>query len=323
MKTTRSGVVWATAALLLGLAAPASAAPNRVFVSGHGVDAAGCGAPTTPCRSLQFAHDTIAADGEIDILDPAGYGAVTILKAVSIVNDGVGTAGVQTTDDAAITIAAGTGAAVYLRGLNVDGLGAGHDGVRFISGGVLTIVNCTFRHFEHDGVHLAPVTDAGAAPQFVLVGDLLADNDIGFLYERRDSPATAAKITLSQVVATSNRIGVGIDVSSGTKSVAVAISDSTLSHNARDGLLVEGAAALANGAVVVVDGTHMDHNLFGLELTGVAVAHLSRSVMTLNFDGLVASGVVSPGAVFSNGDNRLEANTNSDIVGVISAEGLH
>ena len=64
---------------------------NRAWVSGHGVDAAGCGAPTAPCRSLQYVHDNVVvAGGEIDILDPGGYGAISITKAISIVNDGVG-----------------------------------------------------------------------------------------------------------------------------------------------------------------------------------------------------------------------------------------
>src|SRR5450432_1716020 len=110
----------ATAALLTAVG-PAGAAPNRVWVSGHGVDQAGCGAPVSPCRSLQFAHDAAAAGGEIDILDPAGYGAINITKAISIVNDGVGTAGVQASGGAAITISAGTSDSIYLRGLNVDG----------------------------------------------------------------------------------------------------------------------------------------------------------------------------------------------------------
>src|SRR5580698_9504359 len=111
------------AAAICGLmTAPAHAVglATRVWVSGHGADAAGCGTPDSPCRSLQYAHDSaVVAGGEIDILDPAGYGAVTITKAVSIVNDGVGTAGVQSAAGDAITINAGSLDAVYLKGLNI------------------------------------------------------------------------------------------------------------------------------------------------------------------------------------------------------------
>src|SRR5450432_4127889 len=69
---------------LVLVATPALAASTRIWVSGHGVDQVGCGAPVSPCRSLQFAHDNVATGGEVDILDPAGYGAVIITKAISI-----------------------------------------------------------------------------------------------------------------------------------------------------------------------------------------------------------------------------------------------
>ncbi|WP_158818603.1 hypothetical protein [Methylocapsa sp. S129] len=88
-------IVAMIAGMCLGASSAWAQSLNRAWVSGHGADAAGCGAPASPCRSLQYVHDNIiAAGGEIDILDPAGYGAITITKALSIVNDGVGTAGV-------------------------------------------------------------------------------------------------------------------------------------------------------------------------------------------------------------------------------------
>jgi hypothetical protein len=47
---------------------------SRAWVSGKGNDVAGCGAVTAPCRTPQYAFTNIvAAGGEIDILDPAGY----------------------------------------------------------------------------------------------------------------------------------------------------------------------------------------------------------------------------------------------------------
>ena len=62
-------------------AAPAQA--QRVFVSATGSDGNPCSF-ASPCRTFQHAHDVASANGEIDVLDPAGYGAVTITKAISI-----------------------------------------------------------------------------------------------------------------------------------------------------------------------------------------------------------------------------------------------
>src|SRR5579872_4923147 len=146
----RSSLTTATlTAVFLSFSAAQANAITRAWVSGHGADVSGCGAPTNPCRSLQYVvTNIIAAGGEIDVLDPAGYGPVTIPFALSIVNDGVGTAGVQqsTTGDA-IDINAGPNDTIYLRGLNIDGLGVAANGVSFNSGGELDIVNCVVRHF--------------------------------------------------------------------------------------------------------------------------------------------------------------------------------
>ena len=150
----------ALAAISFGLAVGAAAAApsaNRAWVSGHGVDQAGCGAPASPCRSFQYAHDNIVAGGgEIDVLDPAGYGAITITKALSIVNDGVGTAGVQqgTANQDAITVQAGANDRVLLRGLTIEGLGVAKDGVTLTSASVLDIQNCVVRGFTHNGLNL-------------------------------------------------------------------------------------------------------------------------------------------------------------------------
>src|ERR1700731_3788240 len=66
----------AGALLALGLsAAPAQAGPNRTWVSGRGTDAGGCPV-TAPCRTFAFALTQTAAGGQIDVLDPAGYGTV-------------------------------------------------------------------------------------------------------------------------------------------------------------------------------------------------------------------------------------------------------
>ena len=82
------------AALLAAFMSPAHAQQARSFVSGLGSDtnAPNCTRPA-PCRTFQVAHDNPLAAGEITVLDAGSYGAVTINRAISIVNDGVGEAG--------------------------------------------------------------------------------------------------------------------------------------------------------------------------------------------------------------------------------------
>src|SRR5262249_47962717 len=102
----------------------------------------------TPCKTFQRAHDATLANGEITVLDPGGYGALTINKTISIINDGVGEAGVLVSGGAtAITIAAGPNDAISLRGLTIKGIGfGGGNGIRFTSGKSLNVEGCAIRN---------------------------------------------------------------------------------------------------------------------------------------------------------------------------------
>src|ERR1700740_2887753 len=60
---------------------------QRLFVSATGLDGNPC-TFASPCRTFQHAHDVTGANGEIDVLDPAGYGSLTITKGISIQGHG-------------------------------------------------------------------------------------------------------------------------------------------------------------------------------------------------------------------------------------------
>ena len=149
----------AGALLAFGLsAAPAQAGPNRTWVSGHGTDSGTC-ALAAPCRTFAFAITQTAAGGEIDVLDPVGYGAATITKAISIVNDGVGVAAIGASSGNAITINAGASDSVHLRGLTIEGTGGATTGILFNSGVNLAIENCVIQHLA-DGIVITPSTSS-------------------------------------------------------------------------------------------------------------------------------------------------------------------
>src|ERR1700688_2150375 len=74
-------------------AIPAAAQATRTWVSGVGDDVTPC-SRTAPCKTFPGAIVKTAAGGEIDVLDPGGFGAVTITKAITIASEGVGEAGI-------------------------------------------------------------------------------------------------------------------------------------------------------------------------------------------------------------------------------------
>src|SRR5436190_4983864 len=71
-------------------AAVADAQATRTWVSGVGDDVNPC-SRTAPCKTFAGAISKTAEGGEIDPLDPAGYGTVTISKAMTI-DGGTGSA---------------------------------------------------------------------------------------------------------------------------------------------------------------------------------------------------------------------------------------
>src|SRR5512147_662560 len=164
-----------TPAALLGLhVAPVQAQLSRTFVlAAIGNDANNCDRPT-PCRTFQAAHNKTNSDGEITVLDPGGYGGLTITKSISIVNDGVGEASILVSGGTTgITINGGSSAYVNLRGITIQGIGfGGGAGLRFNSGFSLTMENCVVRNHTGGGIEFAP----NASSNLSLSDTLVADN---------------------------------------------------------------------------------------------------------------------------------------------------
>src|SRR5215469_16668411 len=110
----------AAMAVLLAGASLAQAQATRTWVSGVGDDANPC-SRTAPCKTFAGAISKTAVGGEIDVLDPGGFGALTITKSISI-EANVLVAGVLVSGTNGFVIAAGGNDTVVIRGLTFEGL---------------------------------------------------------------------------------------------------------------------------------------------------------------------------------------------------------
>jgi hypothetical protein len=129
--------------LIAGLATVAEAQATRTWVSGVGDDVNPC-SRTAPCKTFAGAISKTATGGEISVLDPGGYGAVTITKGITINGDGT-LAGILNASSTGVIINITTNpstSTVYLRNLSINGAQSGLDGVRLVSGGTLVVENC-------------------------------------------------------------------------------------------------------------------------------------------------------------------------------------
>src|SRR5437762_13183355 len=127
----------------------AQAQATRTWVSGVGDDANPC-SRTAPCKTFAGAISKTAVAGEIDTLDPGGFGAVTITKSMTI--DGTsGLAGVLVSGGNGLVINA-SGAVVILRNLDINGVGTGGSGTYIVAAGDVRIENCKIYGFSSRGI---------------------------------------------------------------------------------------------------------------------------------------------------------------------------
>jgi Right handed beta helix region len=280
--------------LVIGLnATPAQALNTRSFISALGSDANPC-TRSAPCRTLAFALTETSAKGEINILDPADYGTVTIDKSISIVNDVVGSAGILVpSGGTGITIDAGAADVIHLRGLTIEGAGVGSHGIVFNTGGFLTIENCVVRNLTSSGINLIP----SANSTFSISNTYVADIGHGF-------GSSGILVTPNGAGETYNNGGNGIIISGSlsTGSVKATVADSVAAHNGGDGF-----AAFSNGAtteVTIVRSTAA-HNAGGAHAQGSgATLSLAQSTMTGNV--IAPWAATSSGVMKSYGDNYLD-----------------
>jgi hypothetical protein len=235
--------------IVTALASMPAHAQVRTFVASFGADTNPC-TVTAPCRSFQHAHDTAPANSEIEVVDPAGYGPLTINHGISI--QGHGFAGITQTSPSgvAITINVITADPVTLNGLLIDGGGTGSNGIRIDSGSSVQILNSVVRHFAA-GIFNATSTSGSD----LLVEDTVASDNVGTGIVVNPSGGTV-KATLNRITANHNKFGVV------TTSSNVTIANSVMSNNSNSGLesATGGIAWLAknvisgNGTGVLVSG---------------------------------------------------------------------
>jgi hypothetical protein len=292
----------AGALLACGLAAaPAQAGPNRTFVSGTGTDSGTC-TRTAPCRTFAFALSVTTAGGEIDVLDPAGYGTVTINQAISIVNDGVGTAGITAGSGLnGVTINAGASDSVHLRGLTIVGPGTtGSNGIQFNTGGNLEIENCVIRNFQGGIVILASTSSSFS------VSNTIASNNAGGIGVEPFGSAVVTGV-LSHVIADDNNAGISVAGTFTTgASLNVTVADSETSNNA-SGTGISGISALGAAPVsVLIRHVVVRNNNSGLDAEANSTLRVDHSVVTGNGTAAETSG---SGVIFTYGNNDSNGNT--------------
>jgi hypothetical protein len=315
--------------LLAGIAAisfhgVASAQATRTWVSGVGNDANPC-SRTAPCKTFAGAISKTAAGGEIDVLDPGGFGAVTITKALTINGYGEG-GGILNSGTNGIIVNCTTNPTtdvVVLRNLSIQGGGApgatsGTNGIKFLAGAALHLENVTISAQNAVspngyGVWINPT--AGNVQVFmdhVAIVDNGNGTTGGGIYLQPMNPATATlQISNSQIADNQGFAGLRVD-SGGFANVVF----SSITGNAQHGAVVVSSANPADIAIqnsmISGNGVSPANNGAGVQSQGtVASARIANSTVTDNEHGLRAQ---SSGILVSYGNNMVFGNTTDGAV---------
>ncbi|HYJ82898.1 MAG TPA: hypothetical protein VEW26_08675 [Allosphingosinicella sp.] len=308
-------VALATAGMTVGYATPAAAQATRTWVSGVGDDVNPC-SRTAPCKTFAGAISKTAAGGEINCLDPGGFGAVSITKSMTIscpyTEGGALAGGNGITVNDSLSGSPNT-AVVVIRGLDIFGVNPPTNGVRFISGAALHIEDTVIRRFNAAnsfGVSFAP---SGSSRLYInntrITQNGTTASGGGILIQPTGTGVARATIANTQVQ-DNGRIGVSIQMGS-TTGVGnnVSIDGSLISGTVAG----DGIAAVSGGTAVnvMLTNSHVGYNALNgvIGSGGGVVMRVGNTTITGNAF-TAGFGVVAAGGslIHSYNDNRVNAN---------------
>jgi hypothetical protein len=289
-------------------AAPAHAQATRTWVSGVGDDVNPC-SRTAPCKTYAGAISKTATNGEINCLDPGGFGALTITKSISVVCDYT-EGGVLSANVNGFIVNAPAGSIVTLKGQDVECIGTGINGIEMINVGVTLHVHktqirsCRASGGNGNGILIAPSSGVGK----VLVADsYITDNggtnsNAGILI--KPTAGASANVSVVRVHLEANTNGIFMDGSGGAGLSNLAVNKSNLSGSTGSGIAVASSGGVFKA---VVTDTLMTLN------AGVGAA-VSGSSATLLLGSNTISGNVTGvsnlgGTLQSFKNNQIGANT--------------
>lgn len=240
MKTTNRSLQMIIASLTLMLCAGiAQAQATRTWVSGVGDDANPC-SRTAPCKTFAGAISKTAAGGEINCLDPAGYGSVTITKAITIdchYTEG----GILASTVNGIIINAGANDKVILRGLDINGDGAGGlDGIRFSAGASLNVEDTTINNMT-TAINVG-LNQAGNAEVYI-TNSYIRNNQIGIFISNSNNGIVSGVI--ERTTSQNNSFGL-----IGRNNARIEARNSVFAGNSTTGVLSE---VLTGGPISVIN----------------------------------------------------------------------
>jgi hypothetical protein len=285
----------------------AQAQATRTWVSGVGDDANPC-SRTAPCKTFAGAISKTAPCGEISVLDPGGFGAVTITKSITINGDGT-LAGILAATVNGVIVAAGVNDVVILRSISINGACSGINGIRYLTGRALRVENCTIYGFTTHGIDVQhSTTDATKPGELTVENTSITNvNTVGVRLAQNGGQAPPSAMLHNVRI---NRAGFGFDLlnaSTGT------LANSVISHVTNQAVVTEGTS-IANvvNSVLFKNGTGISALVAG-STVNFANCDIFNNTTGLNIVVGATGNRFSNSRIFQNG-------TNENVAGVLNPQ---
>jgi len=295
-------------AFTLAISIAAQAQATRTWVSGVGDDVNPC-SRTAPCKTFAGAISKTFIGGEIDALDPAGFGTITITKSITI--DGCCITSILASGTNGVNVNVGVNAndperRVTLRHLTINGTGSsgavgqrtGIRGINFTQGNALHVENCYIAAFTQEGINFSH-TASGAT---LHVKDTNIQNcnvginvvtTTGFVVANVDNVRIEKMTTNGLVIGTHGHAHVR---------------NSYIAFNGTDGISM--AAGVTDGTVNVESTFIASNGSAGIRNGGTgSIIDISNTSLMQNASGLASASGAAGGGINSHGNNQISGNT--------------
>lgn len=279
-----------TISLLLAATLPGYAQATRTWVSGVGDDVNPC-SRTAPCKTFAGAISKTADGGEIDVLDPGGFGTVTITKSITIDGGGGSLASVLNSGTNGINVNA-AGITVTLRNLSINGAGTtkGLVGINVLKPANLHIENVQVFNQSQFGLRIQP--EGTGSSTLKVVNSIFRENGGNILLSPGSSTLTG---TFSSVAANRGTYGLRLE-----SNAFVTVQRGSFSNNTNNGVI-----AVGTSTVNVEDSMSTNNGTNGFVTVGGATISLARTGVFNNATGLNSS---AGGNIISFGSNQILGN---------------
>jgi len=279
---------------------------TRTWVSGVGDDVNPC-SRTAPCKTFAGAISKTAAGGEIDALDPGGFGAVTITKSITL-DGGTGqgwasilasaTNGVNVNDSLS---ASPNQSVVILRNLSINGAPPtqpGLNGVRISAAKHVSVENCNIFGFMANSAN----NGRGISDVRTVAGGTIMVTDTNIENNFSNGIAILGPITGTienvRLIRTTQAATAALAVDNA--SARITVKNSSAANNTGIGFFA------GSGAELNVENCVLVHNGTGVQ-AGVGTIRVSNTQITNNTTGIGA------GTIRTFQNNKVEGNTGGNV----------